>query len=339
MLLNNPPLISVIMPVYNESLYIKDAIKSILNQSYQDFELIIIDDASTDNTVDLINQFNDDRIILIQKKNNTGYTDSLNLGIEKCSGRYIARMDGDDICHEDRFKMQFEFLDNNLDYILCGSQFKRIDGQSSFILPAENDEIKAMLLRGNQFIHPSVMIRKSVLIENNLRYNKEREPAEDYDLWVRLMPYGKFNNLIKPLVTYRIHAGQISQRSFKIQKEQDFHTRMLYLNNLGVSLNQNESLVLENIYSTDKALSLDFLLKHYQSMAVKIKLGLMSNFNESRIISKITMLIEKDLIKHRLLKKKDLIISKLFKYFIFRFKLGMNRSIVQEIHFLKLIVK
>lgn len=327
------------MPIYNESLYVKDAIKSILNQSLIDFELIIIDDASTDNTVDLINQFNDDRIILIQKEKNTGYTDSLNLGIDKCSGRYIARMDGDDICHEDRFKVQFEFLENNLDYILCGSQYARIDGQSSFTLPAENDEIKVMLLRGNQFIHPSVMMRKSVLIENNIRYHKEREPAEDYDLWVRLMPYGKFKNLKEPLISYRIHAGQISQRSFKIQKNHDFHTRMLYLINLGINLNQNESRVLENIYSLEVGLSDEFLIKHYRSMSVKIKLGLMSNFNESRIISKITMLIEKDLIKHRLLKKKDLIISKLFKYFIFRLKVGMNRSIAQEMIFLKLVFR
>lgn len=339
MLLNNPPLISVIMPVYNESLYIKDAIKSILNQSYQDFELLIIDDASTDNTVDIINQFNDGRIILIQKEKNTGYTDSLNLGIEKSAGRYIARMDGDDICHEDRFNVQLEFLENNLDYILCGSQYKRIDGQTSFMLPVENDEIKALLLRGNQFIHPSVMIRKSVLIENKIRYNKEREPAEDYDLWVRLMPYGKFKNLKEPHISYRIHAGQISQKSFKIQKEHDYKTRVLYLNSIGVSLNQNESRVLENIYSLEVGLTNEFLIKHYRSMSVKIKLGLMSYFNDSRIISKISMLIEKDLIKHRLLKKEDLIISKLFKYFIFRLKVGMNRSIAQEFDFLKLIIK
>ncbi len=248
-------------------------------------------------------------------------------------------MDGDDICHEDRFKEQLEFLENNLDYILCGSQYKRIDGQTSFMLPIENDEIKALLLRGNQFIHPSVIIRKSVLIENKIRYNKEREPAEDYDLWVRLMSYGKFKNLKEPLISYRIHGDQISRRSFKTQKNHDFHTRMLYLNNLGVNLNQNESRVLGNIYSLEVGLSDEFLIKHYRSMSVKIKLGLMSNFNEARIINKITMLIEKDLIKHRLLKKKDLITSKLFKYFIFRLKVGMNRSLAQEFDFLKLVFR
>lgn len=339
MISNNPPLISVIMPVYNESLYIKEAIKSVLNQSLIHFELIIIDDASTDNTVDLVNQFNDDRIILIQKKKNTGYTDSLNHGIKKSAGRYIARMDGDDVSHEDRFKMQFEFLENNSDYILCGSQYNRFDEQNSFILPTENNEIKAMLLRGNQFIHPSVMMRKSVLTENNIWYNNDREPAEDYDLWVRLMPYGKFNNLNKPLVTYRIHAGQISQRSFKIQKEHDFQTRILYLNNIGVKLNQNESRVLENIYSNDKALSRKFLIKHYQSMFSKIEAGLILNFKNSNVLNKALMLIEKDLFKHRFFDEKELMINKLFKYIIFRLKVGMNKSLVQEIHFLKLIVK
>lgn len=327
------------MPVYNESDYIEQAINSVLNQSLIDFELIIIDDASTDNTVDLINEFNDDRIILIQKEKNTGYTNSLNLGIEKCSGRYIARMDGDDISHEDRFKVQFEFLENNMDYILCGSQYGRIDGQTPFILPTENDEIKAMLLRGNQFIHPTVMMRKSVLIENDIRYNKDREPAEDYDLWVRLMPYGKFKNLYKPLLAYRIHAGQISQRSFKIQKEHDFQTRILYLNNIGVNLNQNERRVLENIYSTDEALSRKFLIKHYKSMLSKIEAGLRSNFEDRKVFNKALILIEKDLFKHRLFDEKELMINKLFKYFIFRFKLGMNRSRVLELQLLKSILR
>ena len=336
---NKPPLISVIMPVYNESLFVERAVKSVLSQTYRDFELIIIDDASTDNTVDLINQFNDDRIIFIQKERNTGYTDSLNLGIERSQGKYIARMDGDDICHEDRFKDQFEFLENNSDYILCGSQYERIDGQRSFILPSENDDIKAMLLRGNQFIHPSVMMRKAVLIENNIRYNKDREPAEDYDLWVRLMPLGKFKNLKEPLISYRIHAGQISQRSFKIQKDHDFHTRVLYLNNIGVNLDRNESKVLENIYSIDQGLSNEFLIKHYKSMFSKIEAGLRSNFDDRKVIKRTLMLIEKDLFKHRLFEEKDLMISKLFKYFIFRLKVVMNRSIALEFDFLKLMIK
>ena len=327
------------MPVYNESLYIKEAINSVLCQTYQDFELIIIDDFSTDNTVDLIKQFNDDRIVFIQKEKNTGYTVSLNLGIEISQGKYIARMDGDDICHEDRYKDQFEFLENNSDYVLCGSQYNRLDDQKPFILPSENDDIKAMLLRGNQFIHPSVMMRKAVLIENNIRYNKDREPAEDYDLWVRLMPFGKFMNLKKTLISYRIHSGQISQSSFKIQKDHDFHTRILYLNNIGVNLDRNESKVLENIYSTDQSLSNEFLIKHYKSMFSKIEAGLRSNFDDRKVFKRTLMLIEKDLFKHRLLKKQDLMISKLFKYFIFRLKMGMNRSIALEFDFFKLIIK
>jgi hypothetical protein len=177
------------------------------------------------------------------------------------------------------------------------------------------------------------------LIENDIRYNKDLEPAEDYDLWVRLMPYGKFKNLKKPVICYRIHSGQISQRSFKIQKYHDFHTRMLYLNNLGVNLDQNESRVLENIYSVDECLSDEFIIKHCQSMFSKIEAGLKSNFNKSDIFNRTLMLIEKDLFKHRLLKKKDLIISKLFKYIIFKYQIGLNRSMILEWQLLKSILR
>jgi hypothetical protein len=206
-------------------------------------------------------------------------------------------------------------------------------------LPAENHEIKAMLLRGNQFIHPSVMMRKAVLIENNIRYNKDREPAEDYDLWVRLMPLGKFKNLKEPLISYRIHTGQISQRSFKIQKDHDFHTRLLYLNNIGVNLDRNESKVLENIYSTDQSLSNEFLIKHYKSMLSKIEAGLMSNFKDRKVFKRTLMLIEKDLFKHRIFKKNDFIINKLSKYIFFRLKVGFNKSFALEYSFLKSILR
>ena len=137
------------MPVYNESLFVEQAVKSVLNQSLFDFELLIIDDASEDNTFDLINEFNDDRIILIQKEKNTGYTDSLNLGIEKCSGRYIARMDGDDISKKNRFEKQFLYMKKNPHIDILGSNIEVIDFDGKYTkninFPENNKEISQRL--------------------------------------------------------------------------------------------------------------------------------------------------------------------------------------------------
>lgn len=243
------------MPVYNESEFIRDSVTSVLNQTFKNFELIIIDDASRDDTVLKIRKFNDLRINLITKTVNSGYTKSLNHGIEISRGKYIARMDGDDICDSDRFKQQIQFLEANQDYILCGTKFRRVDGKPAHVLPENDEKIKSMLLRGNQFIHPSVMIRSSVLKKNRLKYDVSKEPAEDYDLLVRLMSYGKFKNLDLKLLHYRYHDKQISVRSFNLQKSHDHHTRLMFLKKLGIQLSAGLEKLLEQIYSPKSELN------------------------------------------------------------------------------------
>ena len=117
---NSPPLISVILPVYNCAAFISDTMHSILNQTIQDFEIIVIDDCSTDNTVDVIQKFDDKRIFILLKKQNMGLIDSLNIGFKQANGKYIARMDGDDINHLERFEKQLNILQNNSDIKVCG---------------------------------------------------------------------------------------------------------------------------------------------------------------------------------------------------------------------------
>ena len=243
------PLLSVIMPVYNEAKYIREAIDSVLKQSMVFYDFYIIDDASTDDTVKIIESYNDHRIRLIKKEKNSGYTQSLNQALDLVDTKYVARMDGDDICDPDRFKCQIQFLEANLDYILCGTQFHRVDGKPAHVLPEKDENIKSMLLRGNQFIHPSVMMRSSILKKNRLKYDVLKEPAEDYDLWVRLMPFGKFKNLGIKLLHYRYHDKQISARSFNLQKSHDHHTRLMFLNKLGIQLGAGLEKLLEQIYS------------------------------------------------------------------------------------------
>lgn len=216
----NNPIISVLLPVYNCSEYIKESVESILNQTFSDFEILIIDDSSTDGTYEFLQTLTDSRIRLISKSKNTGYTNSLNIGIEIAKGEYIARMDGDDICLPERFEKQINFLKKNEDYVLCGTWFKIFGNESARIIenPVSDVEIKLALLEYCSIGHPTVMIRNSVLKNNNIYYDIEMEPAEDFDLWVRLSPLGKFANLPEVHLNYRDHEKQISNTAFEIQR-------------------------------------------------------------------------------------------------------------------------
>lgn len=211
------PTVSVILPVYNCELYIYDAVQSILNQSFTNFELIIIDDCSTDATVAIINSFKDSRIRLIVKEKNSGYTDSLNYAITICKGDFIARMDGDDISLPERFQKQVDFLNANKDVIMCGTGIQIMDSDKILFHPSSHDDIKVKLCFSNAFFHPTVMFKKDALVEHN--YDKNFEPAEDYDLWTRLIFKGKLSNIKEVLLQYRVHPNQISNYKNEIQQK------------------------------------------------------------------------------------------------------------------------
>lgn len=213
------PRISVIMPVYNCKQYIEESVFSILNQTFKDFELLIIDDCSSDGTFDYLNGLTDARINLIRKSSNTGYTKSLNLGLDLAKGEYIARMDGDDISVLNRFQRQVEFLDFNKDVVCCGSNYMIIDSDWTSKLPLNNDQIILDLMINSQMAHPSVMFRSKVLKDNNLHYSENYEPAEDYKLWTDLIQYGKLANIEDVLLYYRVHKKQTSSVRELLQKD------------------------------------------------------------------------------------------------------------------------
>lgn len=199
------------MPVYNCALYLKAAISSILEQSFSDFELLVIDDASTDETVNIIKEFGDVRIQLVQKPMNTGYTESLNLGLKIAKGELIARMDGDDISALSRFALQVREFDENAELVLCGSWIEVIKNGYVFQFPTLHDAIKVEFLAYCCIAHPSVMFRKSFIDNNKFSYDKTFEPAEDFDLWTRMIKQGTFTNIPKVLLHYREYKGQTSQ--------------------------------------------------------------------------------------------------------------------------------
>lgn len=217
--MNEKPLISVIMPVFNEEKYLSHAISSILNQSFSDFELIIINDGSTDNSLNIMNSFSDSRIRIIDQ-NNQGISSCLNKGISESRGDFIARMDADDISRYDRLKIQYEFFKNHPDYGIVGSAVNVIDtdgkrwGKQTFI--SSDVGIRWLCLTQSPFVHPSVMIRKECLVNNHLAYS-ELKYVEDYDLWIKLLVHTKGFVIDQTLLDYRVHKFNITKIYHQIQ--------------------------------------------------------------------------------------------------------------------------
>lgn len=204
------PAISVIMPVYNTAQYLREAIDSILNQTFTDFEFIIIDDASTDGSNEIIKSYSDNRIILIENEVNRGIVYGLNYAISFAKGDYIARMDSDDISLSRRLEIQFEFLEKSKDIVLCGSNYSIIGTDKIVCLPMLTNEIELELLYRNPIAHPTVMFRNNFFKLYRLTFDISFTHAEDYDLWSRVSRVGKIYNIPLVLLKYRVHDGQIS---------------------------------------------------------------------------------------------------------------------------------
>lgn len=214
---NQNLLISVILPVYNAEKYLREAIESILNQTYRNFELIIINDGSEDNSLSVIKEYMkyDKRILLINRANK-GLVDTLNEGINKANGKYIARMDADDISLINRFEKQISLLEANcLD--ICGCHYLLIDENNNInslnLTPLSHEMCFLSLASKVPFAHPSVMIRKEFLEKNNLLYGQSNyKIAEDFDLWIRMYKKGaKFGNVNDILFKYRLLDNSLSK--------------------------------------------------------------------------------------------------------------------------------
>lgn len=216
--------ISVILPVYNAEEYLVDSIESILSQSFTNFELIIINDGSTDSSEQIIADYMlaDARIICISRENK-GLVTSLNEGLSIASGGLIARMDADDIALPKRLQKQYEFLQENQDVLCVGSSVVAIDQDGDELIelnvPTQYEKIESLLLSGHCPIeHPTVMFRKAEVIEVGA-YRVEYETAEDYDLWLRLSEQGSLMNISEPLLKYRYLDTSISAIKSEIQYE------------------------------------------------------------------------------------------------------------------------
>jgi Glycosyltransferases involved in cell wall biogenesis len=211
-------LISVIMPVYNSGQYIADSIQSILYQTFSDFEFIIIDDCSTDNTWDIIQSFSDSRIITIRNKENIGNYPSRNIGMKKAMGKYIAVMDGDDIALLDRLWKQYHYLEKNTATLAIGTQFDFIGLDYKKKNPTAYEKIRAGLLYDNCFLHPSLLVRSEIMKQLN-GYDEKYTYSSDYDLVCRISMLGKIENIPDTCMLYRWHQDQISHKKALQQRE------------------------------------------------------------------------------------------------------------------------
>lgn len=215
------PTVSVVMSIYNGEAYLAEAIDSILQQTFTDFEFIIVDDGSTDSSSEIVRKQTDARIQLISLDNNVGLASALNQGINQSHGQYIARMDCDDLSQPSRLQQQVNCLNEHPEICIVGSQMKVVDADKNpmfdFDVPMQHSLIMWNLFFGRTFAHPSVMMRRDKLKRVG-GYDESIATAQDVDLWSRLIGQGRFANLPDKLLLYRSHQNATSIQKSTQQK-------------------------------------------------------------------------------------------------------------------------
>lgn len=255
------PLVTVLLPVYNNE-NINICIDSVLKQTFKDFELLIIDNASTDKTVEVIKSYDDSRIRLVINDENIGPTGSLNKGVNLAEGKYIARIDADDLMLPERLQKQFDFMESNPEYGIAGSWTKHIDEDNNLSetnkLCVTDKGVRAYMMIQSPFYHPAVMIRSSVLKDNNLNYDLSIRVAVEYKLWNEILKYSKGCNLPEVLTYYRVSSNSLSHANADTKIKEYLKVRK------SICEEHNEKLVLN---------SLQFEEKHSKSIFDCIKIA------------------------------------------------------------------
>lgn len=256
------PKVSIILPVYNAALYLREAIESLLNQTFSDFELLIYNDGSVDESDKVISTFSDPRIKYLAFEKNKGLIHVLNTGLKQASGQYIVRMDADDVCEKDRIYKQVEFMDNHREVGACGTQLKILGTQQIVARPCQDNELRWWIFKSSPLAHPSVIIRRSVLTDHQLVFNAEAYVAEDFDLWWRMAFFTKLANLPEALLHYRLHPGQESSAKTDAQTNNHRKSLVEFMHILGLDtsvyspefvvkmLNRDLELYPQNLYKS-----------------------------------------------------------------------------------------
>lgn len=211
------PLVSILMPVYNTAPYLKEAMDSILSQTFKDFELIVLNDCSPDNADEILDMYNDPRIVRYKGERNMGLSNVLNAGMDMARGKYIARMDSDDISLTNRLEVQVKYMEKHPDIDLCSCGMKMFGAKDDvWIRDADPEKVKVTALFFSPVLHASSIWKKESFDKYGLRFRQEMVPAEDYDMWCRALSKGlKLVNLPNVLYRYRIHPSQATTQTEK----------------------------------------------------------------------------------------------------------------------------
>lgn len=214
--------ITVLMPVHNGAAYLSEAMDSILRQSLRDFELLIVNDASTDDSVAIIERYKDPRIRLLRSMERLKLSGALNLGLDNARGDYVARMDADDISLPRRLEIQVRHMNRRPEIGICGTWIRYFGGSSRAVLkrPIGCEEIRAFTLVDTPFAHPTVMLRRSLMDRHQLRFDGSYYPTEDFELWTRAMRCFPVENLPQVLLRYRVHNQSLTGSKWTKMDEQ-----------------------------------------------------------------------------------------------------------------------
>lgn len=257
-------LVSVILPVYNCERFIGLAIESILNQTYSNIELIVVDDGSTDNSLKIINSYSYDPRLVVVSRENKGLVYSLNEAIGVASGKYIARMDADDISLPDRVEKQVDFLVKNQDVAIVGSRTILIDEDGIEIgkckRPLSNSSVRSYFYYGSPLAHPSITYNLNILSKDEIEYLADDYPAEDLGLFLRISKKHKICNISKPLLKYRITESGISNSNKTRQQKKSNELRVSHF----LDVKEQMGFVLaidskESLYKYSLQLTIDFI--------------------------------------------------------------------------------
>lgn len=234
------PRVSVVLSVYNGASYLRPAIDSILTQTFTDFELLIVDDASTDDSAEIVESYTDPRIIVIRNEVNQGLAVSLNRALDSACGTYVARMDADDVSLPTRLATQVAFLDTHPEVVLVGSFARMLPSGVLMRQPLTHEMLAPHLLFHTSFIHPTVMMRRIFLNEHHLRYDPSFRQTQDYELFTRIARLGKVANIPTILLFYREHDKQASHEKITNQMQNARTIIQRECGSLGLTLSEEE---------------------------------------------------------------------------------------------------
>jgi glycosyltransferase involved in cell wall biosynthesis len=216
------PLVSVLLAAHDDAAFLGEAIDSVLGQSLRDLELIVVDDASTDETPALLDAIPDERLRVVRNEEQSGLAASLNRALDLAGGQYVARLDADDVALPERLERQVERLRAEPRCAVVGTAIVDLDGDGrpsvTHVLPGGATQLRWHALFSSPFFHPTVLVDREVLDVHGLRYDPEYLESEDYDLWTRLFAFADGANLKVPLVLKRVHAGQASRSRSDLQE-------------------------------------------------------------------------------------------------------------------------